>query len=358
MKKILLFALLITMSLYMAGCITTQKNDDDLLFVGMGHTFRDLRQHTFSDNKAKAFSEPNISSDGEKLAVVLIQDGNADIYVKKINAKAMTQKTFHRTDDANPAFSPDGSKLAFSSKRNGNWDIFVMNANKGKAKRQITFSGDHELGPSWSRDGTKVAYSRFSRINGTWEIWTYNLTNGASTNLVPGRNPKYSPTSDTLVFQRPNAASKDGWYALWTIDDEGNEETLIYSSEEEGFINPSWSPDGQRIVFATGGKEHKAKEVKKKGKKKDTTIEVTIGRKANDIWTINVDGTNLTQLTSHEAQDWAPAWSKNNRIFFSSTRDEFSNVWSVIPEFISLGEEMLDEDIDNKDNILIKDVKE
>jgi TolB protein len=138
------------------------------------------------------------------------------------------------------------------------------------------------------------------------------------------------------VFQRAikkNGSDANKCYAIWTIDDMGYEETLIVSSEEEGYINPYWSLDGERIVFASGGKWDKVSAVKKSGDMYKSE-ELLIGRKANDIWTVKKDGTNLTQLTGHKAQDWHPAWSGDGRIYFSSTRDNYQNIWSVIPEFV------------------------
>lgn len=332
MKKNILCILLSLTLLSIVSCATTSKTGKKTL-VGLGHTFRDLRQHTFSMNKDTLNHMVNISASDNMMAFVKEQSGDANIFIKGINSKAMIQKTFHKSDDTFPAFSPDGTKLAFTTKRNGNWDIFIMNAKKGKAKRQITFSDEQEIAPSWSHDGTKVAYCRFSRSSKRWEIWIFDLTNGSVTNLVPGKYPIFSPFDNTIAFQRPN---NKGWYSIWTIDDEGNDETIILSSDKEGYTSPYWSPDGKRLVFASGGKIEKTKIKRDTGEWGDE--EKVIRRKAGDIWTIRKDGTSLTQLTTHKEGDWAPTWSDNNRIFFTSGRDNYQNIWSVIPEFIQFSE--------------------
>lgn len=56
--------------------------------------------------------------------------------------------------------------------------------------------------------------------------------------------------------------------------------------------------------------------------------------KANDILTIDIDGTNLTQLTAYDTYNLLPSWGKDGRIHFVSERDKYKNIWSVIPEFI------------------------
>jgi len=332
MKKIILAIPLITS---MIGCVAVEEKPT---LIGPGHTFRDLRQHTFAESKNVRYFHPSVSYDGKLMAFVKKEGGISNIYIKPVNSRAMTQKTFHKSADAYPVFSPDGKHLAFASKRNGNWDIFVMNTDKGRAKRQVTSSPEAEIAPSWSKDGTKIVFCRFSRSNGNWEIWISNLSNGSLTNLVPGKFPTFSPTGNLIAFQRPMdkiGTEAKKWYAIWTIDDLGYKETLIISSEEEGFINPQWSPDADRIVFASGGKWDKVSAVTKSGDIYKSN-EVIVGRKANDIWTVKQDGTNLTQLTGHKAQDWNPVWSSRGRIFFTSERDNYQNIWSAIPEFVDI----------------------
>ena len=61
---------------------------------------------------------------------------------------------------------------------------------------------------------------------------------------------------------------------------------------------PRWSPDGQRIVFYSS----------RNGQW--------------DIYSIDPDGGNETQLTTHESGEWSPTWSPDGlRIAFVSTRD-------------------------------------
>ena len=61
---------------------------------------------------------------------------------------------------------------------------------------------------------------------------------------------------------------------------------------------PAWSPDGNRIAFAS---------------ERDGNWEVYV---------MNADGTNIINLTKHPAKDGRPDWSPDgNRIAFSSDRD-------------------------------------
>lgn len=305
---------------------------------GQGNTFRDLRQHTAANTDDVTSSMSSLSPDGSRMAFVLLQESgnssNEDIYVKTPNSKARVQKTTHRASDSFPAISPDGTKIAFASRRNGSYDIFITNLDSGRAKRQITFSEEEEIAPSWSPDGETIAYCKLSRSSREWEIWLYNLSNGAVTYLVPGLFPSYSPSETLLAFQR--ADNPSGRYGIWTIDEAGTEETQVLSSTEEGYYTPKWSPDGKKLVFASSGKN-----VGKKWSWGQQTSERVVDDlakvRAADIWTMNVDGTDLSQLTTHDDDDWYPCWSGDGRIYFSSLRDGYMNLWSVVPEFVEIG---------------------
>jgi TolB protein len=69
--------------------------------------------------------------------------------------------------------------------------------------------------------------------------------------------------------------------------------------------SPSWSPSGGYIAFAS-----------------------TRDGGDYDIFTINEDGSELSQLTFNDAKDTAPAWSPNGgRIAFVSTRDGGEDIY-------------------------------
>ena len=62
---------------------------------------------------------------------------------------------------------------------------------------------------------------------------------------------------------------------------------------------PCWSPDGSKIIFQSANKNQK-----------DDA----------DLFVINVDGNNLTQLTVNKSWDMMPYWTKDGYIYFSSDR--------------------------------------
>ncbi len=332
--KILRTMLVASMICLVFGCSSKQPKPETL--IGLGYTFRDLRQNTYSDTEDVYYGQPCISPDGKRLAFVVKKGGNEDIYVKSPDSKTMTRMTFSKTADIHPAFSPDGEKIAFASERNGNYDIFVMNTKGGKAKTQLTFTEDHEISPTWSHDGKRLAFCRYNPLDQYWSIWVMDLATEAITAIAPGKFPKYSPVDNFIAFERPNE-EKNRHSSIWIINDHGDEETMIMSSTEESYRTPDWSPDGTKIVFSSQGKEvPTAKIVMKASHGDEDAYYDVFGKRGNDIWVIERDATALTQLTGHKAIDCSPSWkwSPDNRLYFTSLRDGYTNIWSIVPRIV------------------------
>ena len=275
-----------------------------------------LQQNTFS--KTGFDADPDVSRDGQWL--VYVSDNysdNPDIFLKPLNGDAIVQKTASPANDLQPCFSPDGKNITFTSDRNGHYDIFIMPADKNGSLWQVTRSAADAISPSWSPDGKKLAYcSRTPR--GDWEMWTVDLKTQTFTNLGPGMNPKWHPTQNLILFQRPyyNGALS---YGVYTIDTEGKSLTLIVRDDRWVPTNPSWSPDGTRIAFAACNNA-------------DGLNSISPLTKANDIWIVNADGSQELQVTEGPGRNWHPTWAKigdAEKIFFVSDKDNQINIWSL-----------------------------
>lgn len=304
-------------------------------------SYRDMRQHTFNEKEGVHVGNLAISPDGGKIAYVSDENTNPDIFVKGVNSKMVAQETDNPAADEFPAFSPDGNMLAFASKRNGTWDVYLMYLSGGKAPRQLTTGRNDKLSPTWSPGGKKIAYGRRSPT-GSPEIWIYDLEKGTFSFLTIGENPAYSPASNLIVFQRLN---NKGFFSIWAADDGGAEEVNIITSNTEGYFSPSWSHDGAKIVFISGGKpivggkgqaspERAAKTAKGENAVEDT-FDIT-ERRGNNIWVINRDGGNLTRLTDNDKGSLScPKFSRDGRVYFINSEGVTPNIFSVIPEFVT-----------------------
>jgi Tol biopolymer transport system component len=97
------------------------------------------------------------------------------------------------------------------------------------------------------------------------------------------------------------AGNGTGDLDIWTINPDGSgAANVTAAARAPGFdLEPDWSPDGTKIAFRAG---------------------MTA---AGEIYTMDADGTGLTQLTSNSFKDYSPAWSPDgSTIAFSSNRND------------------------------------
>ena len=83
----------------------------------------------------------------------------------------------------------------------------------------------------------------------------------------------------------------------------------------ERVSEPAVARDGSRIAFTV------------------SSLDEAANRRRTDLWLVQADGTGLRQLTTHEASDTSPVWSRDARsVFFLSSRNGSSQVWRVAAE--------------------------
>ncbi len=290
------------------------------LFEVRYHHWDDLRQHTFSET-GEDF-DPDVSLDRRWLVFASTRDTvEPDVFIKEVDSRTAIRLTTHPGADRFPAVSPDGSMVAFSSDRNGNWDIYIVSTRGPGTLIEVTHGPGDEIAPCWSPDNTRLCYSARDRW-GVWTIWVYNRQTQTLVNLGPGLFASWSPSTDPgqewIAFQKAQQVG-DNWYAIWIVRPDGTDPTQILSRPEWAAIHPAWSPDGRRIAFAS---VHKSR------------FSQIFGRlwKADDIWTIGADGTDLTNLTDHPSSDWSPTWAADGRIYFTSEREGGRTIWSLRPK--------------------------
>ncbi len=154
-----------------------------------------------------------------------------------------------------PDFAPDGRQLVFASDIAGGLELFVQPISGG-APRQITHCGVC-VEPAWSPNGQWIAYT--DRQHGG--LWLVSATTGETQQLTDfGTQPAWSPDGRSVVFSNPGSpvAGPLGWVALpgstiWTVEvDNGRTKELTRPiAEAGGQGSPTFSSDGQWVVFAT-----------------------------------------------------------------------------------------------------------
>jgi Tol biopolymer transport system component len=157
-----------------------------------------------------------------------------------------------------PAESPDGKKLAFSAMTH----LYTLDLPSGKAQR-LTSDKTTEFQPAWSPDGRWITYVSWSSAGG--QLWKVSAAGGTpvqlSKSLAVYSNPSFSPDGTKIVLLRGNAydrenSSFDGGQTgnadlVWVPAD-GGDANLILPARGAG--GPHFTHETDRIyVYTPGG---------------------------------------------------------------------------------------------------------
>jgi TolB protein len=134
---------------------------------------------------------------GAKMAVVISQNGQSDIYTGTPEGGGLTKVTSGGLN-THPAFGP-GGQLAYVSNQGGNPQIYV----DGK---RVSWRGTYNMAPVWCADpeGTKILF--MGRDGATWDIFSVDPSGSASSmkrlTQDQGSNmyPACSPDGRTAAF--------------------------------------------------------------------------------------------------------------------------------------------------------------
>ena len=183
----------------------------------------------------------DVSPDGHQLALSSDRRGNQDLWVLPAAGGEMTQLTRDPTPDWNPRWSPDGRDMLFYALRSGNRDIWVMPSSGGPA-RQLTSRTAIDWYAAWSPDGREIAY----HVQGPpGEIWIMSATGAEQRLIAKGIQPTWSPDGQSLVF------IEDG--TLFRVAKEGGAPQRLNTPRTHVPVAVHFSPDGESIYYSING---------------------------------------------------------------------------------------------------------
>jgi dipeptidyl aminopeptidase/acylaminoacyl peptidase len=213
------------------------------------------------------------------------------------------------TSGHEPALSPDGSRLAFG--RGDPPSIWLLDLASGEERLLVAEPGVRS--PVWSPDGSRLAILKSKRdpvfridpatrrpgwlLEEHFGIAVVDVASGTLIDL-PSQTfssaPSWSPDGQQIVF--------DGNTGLYLVPTDGSGEPRLLPGTNSQFTQPAWSPDGSLIALALRRNDH------------------------YDLAVIRPDGRGLRLLTespflTRASNNVAPAWSPDGQqIIFLSDR--------------------------------------
>ena len=207
------------------------------------------------------------------------------------------------------AVSPDGTRIALGVTEDRNVDLFVMNVDGSERTRivdlpceYIDSQCEHIEALAWSPDGQRIAYSSGWQGHGSIHYNKIGVVNADGTGqrdlTTFGRStePAWAPDGQRIVFSSSptNPSYISTPVDLQIINADGTGRTVLLDGDVDWMANtsPSWSPDGQSIVFARFS---------------PGTDWVMPGQ--SELFAVNADGTGLRRVITVPGGAFAPDWN-------------------------------------------------
>ena len=230
---------------------------------------------------------PDWSPDGDQIAFDAETGGGNEIWV--INADGTqaavmvprsTDCAISCGDVALPAWSPDGSKIAFVRFQLGASGLeaaAIEVLDVASRDRRVLFTAPSKTAlnyPRWSSDGRSIVfemtqYPDTQVISGTATGSAIAVIDGAAEGASPvvltdwsmyATYPDWRPGSDEILFSTYDLGefeATDEPSNLYTIKPDGSGQTAIttFAEAAERATQPTWTPDGSRIIFTLVGQQ-------------------------------------------------------------------------------------------------------
>ena len=268
-----------------------------------------------------------------RIAFVSTRGGNRDIYVMLPDGSNLVNLTNHPQRDEFPAWSPDGSKIVFRSTRDGNREIYTMN-DDGSGVVRLTVNPALDTTPSWTPEG-RIVFS--SNRSGRFELYEMNADGSGLSKIEIELDgsllvPRVSPVGHRIAFTH-QTFDGDIQSAVWIAHRDGSHATQLTPDELHADA-PAWSPNGNRLsfsdnfcfvcgpnhVFVMNQGGHVLRQLTQGVNEADfnsswspdgsqiVVERLTLSTGQFDIYVMNADGTDVTNISMHPAFDFSPAW--------------------------------------------------
>ncbi|HVO30245.1 MAG TPA: hypothetical protein VMV18_05900 [bacterium] len=225
-----------------------------------------------------------------RLAFMNNRNGSKELFTAAFDGTEEQQVTKNRSINIAPSWSPDGKKIVFTSYVRAHPDLYLYDRGQDKFFRVSAREGIN-IGGVWAPVGRVIA-ATLSPETGNPDIYLMQEDGKGLKRLTDHYgndvNPTWSPDAQRIAFVSDRGGSPN----IYVMSQAGTNQTRL-TFENNGAVkdneNPNWSPRGDRIAFQ--------------------------GR-VNGAWqifTMKPDGTDAHAVTSQGSNE-DPSWSPDGRM--------------------------------------------
>ena len=226
-----------------------------------------------------------------------------------------------------PALSPDGKRLVYMSEKDlFSFDLFLADAKSGRTEKTLSnASADPHFDAlrfvdssgSWSWDGTRLAFVVFA--DGDNELVVADAGDGdvqrriAVDGIGAMQGPSWSPDGQQIVF----SGSAGGITDIYLYDLSSDVTTKLTNDKNADF-QPVFSPDGRQIAFVTDKAPDTNFDLLKYSKFQLALLDLQTGRQT----TLQIFGDKVKHIN--------PQYSPDGKyLYFISDWDGFSDIYRL-----------------------------
>jgi tricorn protease len=155
-------------------------------------------------------------------------------------------------DEDHPAWSPDGRTIAYTTDAGGAQQVAIRPAEGGTEKILTSFADGYFYGPIFSPDGKTLAFS-----DGAHRLWIVGTDAGKPKQVAQDKHNEihdqaFSPDGRWLAF----SLSAVGLRRDLVLYELATDKLTRIGDGREIDSNPTWSPDGKYLYFASSRHEN------------------------------------------------------------------------------------------------------
>jgi dipeptidyl aminopeptidase/acylaminoacyl peptidase len=202
---------------------------------------------------------PRFSPDGAKLALVISDGKQTDIWIYQWAGDTLTQLTFDSAIEGFPVWTPDGRRIVFASDRARSdvSNLYSANADGSGAVTRLTDSDEPQNPGSWHPSGKFFVFSA-GRVATSLDLLILPMEGDAALGWSAGKPTDFLSTP---AFEQHPMFSPDGRWIAYTSNASGRNEVYVrpfpdsggaWRVSTAGGAFPRWSAVANELLFVDG----------------------------------------------------------------------------------------------------------